>query len=86
MMVQWLEDNNVPFPKSMLKPELIIPKCTRTTRRVDVLLKAHGHTTLKRPPYHPNLNSIKMIWSIMKGHVAKHNVTFKINDVIDLCK
>lgn len=48
--------------------------------------KKHNHFALRLPPYHPDLNPIEMIWSIVKGHVGKHNVTFKVNDVITLCE
>lgn len=89
-MIKWLEDNSVPFSTNMLKPELLTlikkHQSNKKTYVVDELLKAHGHTTLRLPPYHPDLNPIEMIWSIVKGHVAKHNTTFKMNDVIALCE
>ena len=87
-MVQLLEDNKIPFfKKYMLKPEWTIlikmHQSNKKTYVVDELLKANGHTTQRLPPYRPDLNTIKMIWSIMKRHVTKH-VTFKIIDVINL--
>ena len=40
-----------------------------------------GHTVLRLPPYHSDLNPIEMVWSIGKVHVAKHNTTYKLADV-----
>ena len=36
------------------------------------------------PPYHPDLNPIERIWALVKGYVAKRNVTFNLNDAIRL--
>lgn len=89
-LITWLHQNNVLFSETMLKPELLLlvkmAKSDNNRFVVDELLQKHNHTALRLPPYHPDLNPIEMIWSIVKGHVGKHNVTFKVNDVITLCE
>ena len=44
---------------------------------VDETLKQHGHTAIRMPPYHAELNSIELIWAMLKGKVARSNLTFK---------
>ena len=48
---------------------------------IDSLLADHGHTVLRLPPYHPDLNPIEQIWGIVKTRIAAINVTFKLRDV-----
>ena len=61
----WLQRHSISFTTEMLKPELL-ELCKRNkpapTYRVDQLLKRYGHTVLRLPPYHPDLNAIEMIW------------------------
>lgn len=51
-----------------------------------IIFLSHGHSVLRLPPYHPDLNPIEMMWGIVKNYVAKKNVTFNMNDVIKLCE
>ena len=44
--------------------------------RIDQLFKEAGHTVLRLPPYHCDLNPIELIWSQLKRYVAANNVTF----------
>jgi len=50
------------------------------------LLADHGHTVIRLPPYHPDLNPIEQIWGIVKTRIAAKNVTFKLRDVQQLAK
>jgi hypothetical protein len=43
-----------------------------------------GHSVLHLPPYHLELNPIKLMWAIFKNGIADKNVTFGIGDVIKL--
>ena len=45
------------------------------------MLAEHGHTGIRLPPYHTDLNPIEKIWGIVKTRVAAKNVTFKLRDV-----
>lgn len=89
-IVQWLVNHNIPFDVKMLKTELYqlvkLYKSPHKMFEIDVLLAEHGHSTLRLPPYHPDLNPIEMIWSLIKNHVALNNVTFKLNDSIQLAR
>ena len=44
---------------------------------VDETLKQHGHTAIRMPPYHAELNSTELIWAMLKGKVARSNLTLK---------
>jgi hypothetical protein len=56
------------------------------TFAIDGLLAEHGHTVIRLPPYHPDLNPIEQIWGIVKNRVAAKNVTFKLLDVQQLAE
>ena len=80
----WLTRNNVAWSNDMLKVELLeLCKTHRPlpTYVVDESLKQHGHTAIRLPPYHAELNSIELIWAMLKGKVARSNLTFKKKDV-----
>lgn len=89
-MISWLHKNNVPFGDKMLKPELyqLIKLNKNRTKmfKIDALLAEHGHSVIRLPPYHPDLNPIELIWASIKEHVAQKNVTFKLDDCIALVK
>ena len=54
--------------------------------RIDQLFREAGHTVLRLPPYHCNLNPIELIWSQLKRYVAANNVTFKLPDFQQLAE
>lgn len=89
-MIKWLTEKNIPFEDAMLKPQLykiILENKTRFVQYVlDELLTGKGHTVLRLPPYHPDLNPIEMIWADVKNYVATHNTTFKLPDIKKLCE
>jgi hypothetical protein len=79
-MQKWLNERNIFFDFSETKPEVYekvkIPKPNRQVYAIDKLLSEHGHSVLRLPPYHPELNPIELIWVLVKNYVAAHNVTF----------
>lgn len=87
-MIKWLLEHGIPFHNTLLKPELYAliksHKPSYNTYKVDLLLSEHGHSVLRLPPYHPDLNPIELIWAIIKEYVARKNVTFNLNDAIKL--
>lgn len=87
-MMSWLKERNINFGEKMLKPELYnlikLHKDRNKTYKIDAILSEHGHSVLRLPPYHPDLNPIEMMWATIKNYVAKHNVSFKIDDCIQL--
>ena len=56
-------------------------KSKATIFRISHILEEHGHTSLRLPPYHPQLNPIELIWAEIKKTIALVNTTFKIKDV-----
>lgn len=87
-MINWLVTHSIPFHDTMLKTELYeLIKANKNPHkmyRIDALLAEYGHSILRLPPYHPDLNPIEMIWALIKNHVALKNTTFKLNDCIGL--
>lgn len=87
---QWLTSKSINWNLDMLKAELLLLVSNVRSRyeeyRVDRLAKLHGHTILRLPPYHCELNPIENIWSVVKGKVAAENKTFKEKEVEELTK
>ncbi|CAF4956641.1 unnamed protein product [Pieris macdunnoughi] len=51
---------------------------------LDKILEGQGHSVLRLPPYHPELNLIELLWGIIKGKVASQNAKFNIKNVEEL--
>lgn len=89
-MKKWLQEKGIPYSEYMLKPQLHkiikLHKEQHKTYTIDKILTEHGHTVLRLPPYHPDLNAIEMAWASVKGYVASKNVSWNINKVMDLVK
>ena len=80
-MRDWLQRHQIPFTMDMLRPELLelckLHKPRVPVFQIDKLLKSHGHTAIRLPPYHAELNAIELIWSNLKGFVGRRNLEFK---------
>jgi transposase len=87
-MQYWLTERNIPFSANMFKTEFCelfkLKKPHFKCYKVDNLLAKHGHSVLRLPPYHPELNPIEKISALVKNWVASHNVTFKTDNVVHL--
>ena len=71
----------------MLKPELVAlvkKHKMATVYKSDVIIREHGHEVLRLPPYHCDLNPIELIWSQIKGTVARRNRDFTLKGTISL--
>lgn len=81
----WLNAKCIDWQPDMLKSELMEIVNNQRSRfnsyRIDKLAAEAGHTVLRLPPYHCELNPIELIWSQMKGYVARRNTTWKLSDV-----
>jgi len=72
---KWLDDKEVPWGQDLLKSELYAlcksyqPK---PEYRIDKIAEAAGHSILRTPQYHPELQPIEMCWGIVKNYMAKH--------------
>ncbi|KAF8788044.1 Protein FAM243A like protein [Argiope bruennichi] len=82
---EWLSQKYISWDKDMIKIELLQKvsevKHFYVIYRIETIVEKYGHTILRLPPYHRELNPIEMICSQIKGHVARENKTFKLNDV-----
>ncbi len=60
----------------MLKSELF-DLCSRLATKpeflIDNIARKHGHSIMRTPPYHPELQPIETCWAIVKNHVAQYN-------------
>ncbi|XP_042148775.1 uncharacterized protein LOC121837258 [Ixodes scapularis] len=81
---QWLSSKNLDWTAIMKKKDLLSivarVKDRYTKYKVDVMATDTGHTVLRLPPYHCELNPIELIWARVKQRVASKNITFKPND------
>lgn len=96
-ILEWMATRQVILPEGIQhfsqlnKPQLLelsrayhyekkylLEKITTELRGDDVKL-------LWLPVAHCEFNAIELIWAYVKNNVAKHNTTFKINDVMQLC-
>ena len=84
-LLRWLTEKRVKIPEMPLRSELW--SLAKEQRRryqdyiCDTLAEEAGHTVLRLPPYHSELNPIELIWSQVKGRVAKSNTTYRLDDV-----
>lgn len=73
---EWLDHNKYPWREDMLKAELYELCCKLAPEpefAIDLIASKNGHTILRTPPYHPELQPIETCWAVVKGHVAAHN-------------
>lgn len=88
-ILNWLQSKGIPLPHDhMLKAELLElvkqHKSFYEKKIVDEMAKQHGMVVLRLPPYHCELNPIELVWSQVKGYVAKNNKTFNLKEVRQL--
>ncbi|XP_046145947.1 uncharacterized protein LOC123989268 [Osmia bicornis bicornis] len=48
---------------------------------IDEYAKQHGHTVVRLPPYHCELNPIELAWAQIKNYIKTRNTTYKLDDV-----
>jgi len=81
----WLDKRGIRCSSDVTKAELYdlikMHKPQYETLAIVRLLADHGHTVLRLPPYHPDLNPTEQYWGIVKTRIAAKNVTFKLQDV-----
>ncbi len=73
---EWLSNNEIPWTRDMLRSELF-DLCSRFAPKpeylIDRIARKEGHSILRTPPYHPELQPIETCWAVVKNHVAQHN-------------
>lgn len=87
-IMDWLKQKNIPVDNSYVKAEVLglVRKHKPAVKKyiVDEVAKAENKIVLRLPPYHCELNTIKLAWSKVKGYVKNKNTTFKLKDVKQL--
>ncbi|KAJ8736946.1 hypothetical protein PYW07_000217 [Mythimna separata] len=86
-MQNWLLRHNIEFSGTMTKAQLLL--LIKNTQkepvyRIDELLKASGHTVLRLPPYHPDLNPIELVWADIKNNIAQNYINSSLDEKIIL--
>lgn len=79
----WLSHNQIPWSEDMLKEELhdlCLRLAPKPEFKLDKIAAQYGHTVLRTPPYHPELQPIETCWAVVKAHVAARN-DFKMASV-----
>jgi len=84
-ILSWLASNAIVIDEAMFKPQLMAKvreiKGKYISYVVDNMAKNAGHTVLRLPPYHYELNPIELAWAMVKTYVKQNNTTFKLDDV-----
>ena len=72
---KWLDDNEIPWGQDLLKAELYaLCKSSepKPEYKIDKIAESAGHSILRTPQYHPELQPIELCWGIVKNYMAKH--------------
>lgn len=69
----WLLNNGAPVAENSLKAELVelLSKLSPApTYAIDEIAQQHGHSVLRTPQYHPELQPIETCWAVVKNTVS----------------
>lgn len=84
-MIEWLNCHGISCSLIMLKHDLyeIVKQHKKEKQRyvIDEIASQNGHSIIRLPPYHCDLNPIELIWAQVKEDIRRENTTFKLNDV-----
>ncbi|XP_037965585.2 uncharacterized protein LOC119691688 [Plutella xylostella] len=88
-MMDWLTSRSVPHSSNMYKAQLyqliLLHKDKFSDYKIDALLREHGHTVLRLPPHHPDLNPIKTVLSSVKEYIGT-DISLKLESVLKIAK
>jgi len=72
----WLTAHHYDWTSDMLKAELFA-LCKKFAPipqfKLDQIVKEYGHTILRTPPYHPELQPIETCWAVVKNHCRNNS-------------
>lgn len=87
-IMNWLDDKDVPYRRNMLKSELYAKvlqvKNDNEKYKIDEIVQSAGHTVLRLPPYHTELNPIENIWTLAKSSILNQYSKNKSNNIVDI--
>ncbi len=84
VMKQWLDHHNIEYESTVLKRDLfkrIQDQHQHSLFLTDQAAQENGHTALRLPVAHCELNPIELAWASVKGFVARQNQHFRLADV-----
>ena len=84
---QWLKDHSIQYNDTDIKKtllELVKQHRPEPLYLTDKVIHDHGHTVLRLPVAHCELNPIELAWSQVKRHVARHNKAYNLTEVYRL--
>ena len=79
----WLDEHNIQYDDKDIKKTLLDKVRQHRSEKLYLTDDAahqhgHGHTVLRLPVAHCELNPIELTWTSVKGYIAKHKTfTFK---------
>ena len=88
-MQDWLSTNQIAYDRKLTKVglyKLIKINKGPSVYTIDNILNSKDHIVVRLPPYHCDLNPLELIWSQIKGKVARENNTFTVNAILDETK
>lgn len=88
-MINWLVQHNIPFDDEMFKPELYrlikLNKSKFTIFKLDRILAKYGHSVLRLPKYHLDLNPLDQIWSAVTKDIVGDRINIlNFSDFVNL--
>ena len=81
---KWLDEHNIQYSQTDIKKTLLqLVKQHRPAPLylTDEAIQNMGHTVLRLPVAHCELNPIELAWASVKGYVAKHNRDYTFAEV-----
>ena len=73
-LASWLREHDpAVFDESMIKAELLVAcreRCPKPDYAIDRIAASEGHSILRTPQYHPELQPIEECWGVVKNHCA----------------
>ena len=84
---EWLDKHNITYDSTDIKKTLLEKVKQYRTSPIyltDEAAHEHGHTVLRLPVGHCELNPIELAWASVKGYVAKHNRDYNLAEVEQL--
>ena len=81
---KWLDEHNIQYSDKDIKKTLLDKVRQHRPRPLyltDEVAQKHGHTVLRLPIAHCELNPIELAWASVKGYVAKQNKDFNLKEI-----
>ena len=80
----WLDRHNISYSDTDIKKTLLDKVKQHRPNPLyltDEAAHEHGHTVLRLPVAHCELNPIELAWASVKGYIARHNTCYTLQEV-----